>query len=91
MEHFVLCIEHDHSEHYVTVHLSLAEAERALRAFAREVLDGPLPPESELVELLDGYAEHCRIYRCSRGFGASRASTEMEPFDHERVLVGAAP
>jgi hypothetical protein len=66
MNTFVLYIEHDDGPHTVSVHESLKAARAALRDYAAQKLDGPLPTAgTDLINLLRGYSEYVRIYHCT--------------------------
>ena len=74
---YVLYIEHDTAEHFVSIHQSLNEAEEALRAFGATIVAGPC--DEDLVETLAEYNEHARIYACTMKRNM-QISTELEPF-----------
>ena len=78
MKAFVLYIEHDIGPHCVSVHETLAEAERALREYAEDALEDEedFPVIEKLTEKLMEYDEYARIYEC----GGEGGSIEVEPF-----------
>jgi len=78
MKAFVLYIEHDIGPHCVSVHKTLAGAERALLEYGEDVLKGEeeFPAIEKLTEKLAEYNEYARIYEC----GGEDGSNEVEPF-----------
>jgi hypothetical protein len=82
MKAFVLYIEHDIGPHCVSVHKTLAGAERALREYVEDVLKGEeeFAAIEKLTEKLAEYNEYARIYEC----GGEGGSIEVEPFEQEK-------
>ena len=78
MKAFVLYIEHDIGPHCVSVHKTLAGAERALLEYGEDVLKGEeeFPAIEKLTDKLAEYNEYARIYEC----GGEDGSNEVEPF-----------
>ena len=82
MKAFVLYIEHDIGPHCVSVHKTLAGAERALLEYAEDLLKGEeeFPAIERLTDKLAEYNEYARIYEC----GGEDGSNEVEPFEQDK-------
>ena len=82
MKAFVLYIEHNIGPHCVSVHKTLAGAERALLEYAEDLLKGEeeFPAIERLTDKLAEYNEYARIYEC----GGEGGSIEVEPFEQEK-------
>jgi hypothetical protein len=82
MKAFVLYIEHDIGPHCVSVHKTLAGAERALLEYGEDVLKGEeeFPTIEKLTDKLAEYNEYARIYEC----GGHGGSIEVEPFEQDK-------
>ena len=65
---YVLYIEHDHDAHGVSLHLTEAAVEEAVRLLAFKLgIDSDARRLCELAENLAACGEHVRVYRCPVG------------------------
>ena len=91
MKAFVIYIEHDCGPHCVyphcvSVHKTMAEAERELREYCRNVFSRNVVFEDDgeeefpVIETLAEHNEYARIYEC----GGEEGSIEVEPFENTR-------
>lgn len=90
---FVLIIEHDHAEWDVTLHASRAEAEQAIRDFAREEFtlvygdEVMLPSEvADCVEFLATGHEYVKVFEVVLGGGPG----EEVAFNEGEAIKSAA-
>jgi hypothetical protein len=86
---YVTYIEHDHSEHLVSVHLTLEAAEDALLAYAKTIFADDETPTAnvKIVETLAEYGEYARVYAVMTDHHGTQYSIE-ESFNF-RALAAA--